>query len=262
MAGWGHTDLIGLTQNRTHRGPPGRPRHPPARGQGHVGEDPGGVDRHDRPRRRTCCAWTSSCAAPGRSSGRPIGAYSTFADHGTVVEDRVQAYIGRSPRARHGDASAPVRDEGKVPASRPMVNVFSNGDEGDQSAGLNHCGPRGANYVGRVEAGAMLRAWRDAGTAVLAHARARPRWTAHASAAETVEDGQQVDTRTATGMRVPHRLRGRPRAALRRDRQTEFEGSAARSTTGGLQGDKVIFPACGRAGPRRAPRCRAHRRRG
>ena len=50
-----------------------------------------------------------------------------------------------------------------VPASQDVVNAYGNTDEGDQSAGLTRSGPAAADYVGRVEADAMLAAWREAG---------------------------------------------------------------------------------------------------
>ena len=64
-----------------------------------------------------------------------------------------------------------------VPASQEVVNVYGNTDEGDQSAGLTRSGPADADMVGRVEARAMLSAWRAAGRAMSTTPAIEERWT-------------------------------------------------------------------------------------
>jgi hypothetical protein len=70
-----------------------------------------------------------------------------------------------------------IRALGGVPAGQDVVNAYGNTDEGDQSAGLVRSGPADADLVGRVEAAAMLRAWRDAGKHLTDTPVLRTRWT-------------------------------------------------------------------------------------
>src|SRR3954454_14399040 len=107
----------------------------------------------------------------------PIGIWSTIADHGTVNKWQFTYYN----EDHHGSAThvveAKIRKLGHVPKSQDVVNAYGKTDEGDMSAGLTRDGPAAADYVGRVEAAAMLRAWRQAGR----HMSAKPvfdqRWT-------------------------------------------------------------------------------------
>ena len=93
----------------------------------------------------------------------PIGIWSTFANHGTVVKAEFSYY-----NADHHGAAAPDRrgadpQRGKVPASQEVVNAYGNADQGDMTAGLRYTGPAGAYEVGMLEARAFLKAWRKAG---------------------------------------------------------------------------------------------------
>ena len=55
--------------------------------------------------------------------------------------------------------------------------MFGNTDEGDVSSGLDRSGPAAADYVGRVEARATLRAWRLAGRRMTRRPVLDSRWT-------------------------------------------------------------------------------------
>ena len=108
---------------------------------------------------------------------KPVGVWSTFADHGTVNKYTYGVYNAD----HHGSAIRVVEDtirrEGGVPASQDVVNAYGNTDEGDQSAGLTRSGPAAADFVGRVEAARILAAWRDAGRHLSATPALAVRWT-------------------------------------------------------------------------------------
>ena len=99
-----------------------------------------------------------------------------------------------------------------------MLNVYGNGNEGDMSAGLDRTGPAGSDEVGRLEAAAMLQAWRRAGRAGLSRRPALDlRWTRVCFCGQTTETGPVADD-PAPGPAVLHRLGGGARAAVRRHR--------------------------------------------
>ena len=82
------------------------------------------------------------------------------------------------------------------------------------SAGLDRHGPAASDYVGRVEAAAMVRAWRSARTAAVAHARTRHALDAHLLLRPG--RGRQARRVAVRGRPpVPDRLRGGARAAVR-----------------------------------------------
>ena len=155
------------------RGAPGRPRHP-ARTAARAGTT----------RTRTATAHTIDpnvdvLRVDRVRGGRrvPIGAWSTFADHGTVNHSTFTVLQRRPPRLGRPHLRGGVRASGHVPGGQAVVNVYGNSDEGDMSAGLTRSGPAHADEVGRVEARAMLRAWRHAGRAPEPRAAPRLRWT-------------------------------------------------------------------------------------
>ena len=110
----------------------------------------------------------------------PIGAWSTFANHGTVNPAEYEVYN----RDHHGAAIAGVRAaraRGRR-RSRPsglIVNVYGNPTRATSRAGLDERGPEHAERVGRREADAMFEAWRQRGPLDVDAARARPALDAH-----------------------------------------------------------------------------------
>ena len=104
----------------------------------------------------------------------PLGAFSTFADHGTVNPSEYQVYTQDhfGPATRLFEAR--MRRAGRVPKRSPVINVFANADEGDQSAGLDDEGPIAAERVGRAEGKAMFKAWLRAGKRAPASSAGRP----------------------------------------------------------------------------------------
>jgi neutral ceramidase len=171
VAGWASTRLHGVTRNRSleaHLADHGLAREP---GAGRVRDDPRGprhtitpdvdvlrVDRLGRRGRRT-----------------PLGMWSAFANHGTVVKATFPFYNGDHHAAAERVAEAALRR--RAARGRDVVNVFANGAEGDVSSGLGRGGPAAAEATGRREAAAILAAWRSAGRVLR---RALPidlRWT-------------------------------------------------------------------------------------
>jgi hypothetical protein len=236
VAGWGAERLTGLTRNRSieaHLADHGIVEEP---GEGSAAQDPDGVDhtidpdvdvlRVDKVRGRTRI---------------PIGAWSEFADHGTVVKSELQAYSADHHAAAHRVFAAAVRRRGKVPKSQLVLNVYGNAAEGDQSAGLDHTGPAGADEVGRAEAAAMLRAWKAAG----AHLEARPvldeRWTRACFCGRATEGGHVAQTGRPGAPFFTGSEEGR--GPLYDLTQQSFEGRRTPVDGFDSQGHKLVVPA-------------------
>src|SRR3954471_21821412 len=156
--GWGYTQILGLTANRSieaHLADHGLLVDYP---NGTVQMDPLGYAETIDPEVNVLRV---DKVVRGRRV--PIGMWSTFADHGTVNKYQFNYYN----EDHHGAATHVVEDTirrlAKVPRSQDIVNAYGNTDEGDMSAGLTRDGRAAADYVGRVEAAAMLRAWKQAG---------------------------------------------------------------------------------------------------
>ncbi len=176
VAGWGHTDLTGLTQNRSIESHLADHGIHEAYGTGSPAQDPDGPDHTIDPNVDVLRVDKLE-RSHGRTRRVPIGAYSNFADHGTVVKSETEAYSGDHHATAWRDFVDHVRSEAHVPANQTIVNVYPNSDEGDITAGLNHTGPAGAIVVGSAEARAMLRAWRAAGRSLSRTPALDLRWT-------------------------------------------------------------------------------------
>ena len=204
MAGWGSARILGLTRNRSleaHLADHGIVK---ARGTGKESDDPGGyehtidpevdvlrvdklVRRGPRGRRRTVRV--------------PIGAWSTFADHGTVTKSSFQFYNADHHASAMRVFESRVRAAGRVAGAQQVVNVYGNSNEGDMSAGLDRHGPAASDFVGRVEAAAMLRAWKRA-TFRLRSSREPVldvRWTRVCFCGQQVREGR-VDDHSEVGL--------------------------------------------------------------
>lgn len=189
-AAWGTTRLLGVTQNRSleaHLADHGVLEQP---GEGTVAQDPGGyahtidplvsvlrVDRVTRSGRRV-----------------PLGAWSTFADHGTVNPSEYAVYTEDHFAAATRLFEARMRRAGHLPKRARVIDVFANSNEGDQTAALDGRGPVAAERVGRREGKAMFKAWRRAGKRL----RKRPpidlRWTRTCFCGQMTSDGQVADS--------------------------------------------------------------------
>ena len=250
-AGWGTDRIVGLTENRSieaHLNDHGIVK---ARGEGSANDDPEGplhsidpavdVLRIDKIVRR------------GRARVRvPIGAWSNFANHGTVTKSSFQYYNAD----HHGSAlrvfEDGVRRAAKVPARQQIVNVYGNSNEGDMSAGLDRHGPAASDFVGRVEAAAMLRAWKRAGRRLDATPALDLRWTRMCFCGQETEGGR-VASESQVG--VPF-LTGseEERGPLFDVTQEEFEDRRAPINQGDPHGHKLFFPGVGTGGvPNRVP---------
>ena len=191
-AGWGSARIVGLTRNRSleaHLADHGIIK---ARGEGSEADDPGGYEhtidpdvdvlRVDKLVRRK-----------GKLVRRPIGGWSNFADHGTVTKSSFEFYNQDHHASAIKVFEERVRRAGKVPAGQDVLNVYGNSNEGDMSAGLTRHGPAASDYVGRVEASAMVRAW---GRAKRQLSRTPPldlRWTRVCFCGQETEGGAVSD---------------------------------------------------------------------
>jgi len=194
VAGWGETKLFGVTENRSieaHLGEHGVQRE---FGEGSPELDPEGV-------RHTIDPQVNVLRVDKLVGGTrvPIGIWSTFANHGTVVKPTFPYYNADHHAAAARLAEAAIRRRGAVPRSQEVVNAYGNSDEGDMTAGLRFSGPAGAHDVGRREARAFLEAWRDAGEALTPRPRLASRWTIECFCGRDTAAGA-VDDKAVVGM--------------------------------------------------------------
>jgi neutral ceramidase len=161
-AGWGSERIVGLTRNRSLEAHLHNHGIVKARGEGRDSDDPQGGYQHTVDPDVSVLRVDKLVRRRGRTTRVPIGAFSAFANHGTVTKSSFQFYNAD----HHGSAlrvfEARVRRARRVPAGQEVVNVYGNSNEGDMSAGLDRHGPAASDYVGRVEAAAMYRAWKGA----------------------------------------------------------------------------------------------------
>jgi neutral ceramidase len=188
QAGWGKAEIHGLTQNRSieaHLADHGIQRE---RGQGSAADDPEGVDHTIDPQ-------VNVLRVDKLVGGQqvPIGGWSTFADHGTVTKSSFPFYNEDHHASALQVFERGVRREGGVPRGQAVLNVYGNSNEGDQSAGLVRDGPAASDYVGRVEAAAMLNAWRQAGAALSTEPELDVRWTRTCFCGQATEGGNVAD---------------------------------------------------------------------
>jgi len=172
VAGWGRTRLVGLTANRSLEAHLADHGLEVVRGAGRPAQDPDGVAHTIDPN-------VDVLRVDRLAAGRrvPLGAWSTFANHGTVNHSTFGYYNADHHAAAARAFESAVRHAGHVPPGRPVVNVYGNSDAGDVSAGLTRSGPAVAEEVGRGEARAMLAAWNRAGSRLTRRPRLEVRWT-------------------------------------------------------------------------------------
>jgi neutral ceramidase len=122
----------------------------------------------------------------------PMGGWANFANHGTVVKAEFGLYS-----ADHGGVAAlqfeaRVRAAASVPADQPVIGVYGSADQGDQSAGMDHHGPAGADLVGRTEGDAFFRAWQDAEGRLSSTPEFDVEWTRFCFCGRPTSDGGRV----------------------------------------------------------------------
>lgn len=269
-AGWGSAEILGLTENRSLEAHLADHGLTVERGHGSVNQDPGGyrhtidpdvnVLRVDKLRRR--CARTKRRHLSRKRRGGckrgfkrkrvrvPIGAWSTFADHGTVTKSSFQFYNADHHASAMRVFEQKVRKRGKVPRRQEVLNVYGNSDEGDMSAGLHRSGPAASDEVGRVEADQMYGAWRRAGRQLTSRPALDTRWTRSCFCGQETEGGKvanesQVGLPFITGSEEE-------RGPLYDVTGEDFEGDHA-PTSSGPQGDKLGAPGVGGGVPHAFP---------
>src|SRR4051794_61228 len=224
--GWGYTQIVGLTANRSIEAHLADHNIFVDYGTGSVSQDPlGYIDTIDPE--------VNVLRVDQLKGGRhmPVGIWSTFADHGTVNKYQFNYYNAD----HHGSATrvveAKLRKLGQVPKGQDVVNAYGNTDEGDMSAGLTRDGPAAADYVGRIEAAAMLRAWRQAGRHLSTAPIFDERWTRVCFCG-----AQGSDSKAVTGLPL---FTGSEegRGPLYDQTHVPFEGRSGPER--GAQGDKV-----------------------
>ena len=190
-AAWESARILGLTRNRSLEAHLADHDIIRARGEGRESDDPGGYEhtidpqvdvlRVDKLVRRR---------GARRRRTIPIGAWSTFADHGTVTKSSFQFYNADHHASAMRVFEARVRAAGRVAPAQQLVNVYGNSNEGDMSAGLDRHGPAASDFVGRVEAAAMLRAWKRAGRRLQRSPALDFRWTRVCFCGQQVGEGR------------------------------------------------------------------------
>lgn len=172
VAGWGKTKLFGVTENRSIEAHLADHGVFEEYGQGSPQDDPKGV-------KHTIDPQVNVLRVDKVRHGRqiPIGIWSTFANHGTVVKPTFSYYNADHHAAAARLAEAAIRRAGGVPKGQQVVNAYGNSDEGDMTAGIRYSGPADAYSVGRKEADAFISAWRQAGKHLDPRPRLDSRWT-------------------------------------------------------------------------------------
>ncbi len=194
VAGWGRTKLFGVTENRSveaHLHDHGIEREA---GEGSAAEDPRG-ERH------TIDPDVNVLRVDKVRGNRtlPIGIWSTFANHGTVVKPTFPYYNGDHHAAAARLAEQAIRRRADVPGRQEVVNAYGNSDEGDMTAGIRFSGPADAYDVGRREARAFLEGWRNAGRALSRRPALDSRWTIECFCGRQTSAGP-VDSKAVVGM--------------------------------------------------------------
>ncbi|WP_188113584.1 neutral/alkaline non-lysosomal ceramidase N-terminal domain-containing protein [Nocardioides humilatus] len=192
--GWGRTTLSGLTENRSleaHLAAYGIDEPP---GTGSVDQDPQGYAGTIDP-----AVDVLRVDRVVKGKRRPIAVFTTFANHGTVVKENFPYYTADHQGAAERVLADSIRRTSHLKPTAKVVTAFANSDAGDMSSGLTYSGPADAELVGRREAAAMLRAWRQAGHHMMRHPVMDLRWTRLCMCGQSV-DGHPTDTTPILGL--------------------------------------------------------------
>ncbi|MCW2709799.1 MAG: hypothetical protein JWM22_3641 [Frankiales bacterium] len=232
--GWATTTLLGLTANRSleaHLRDYGIVK---GYGQGKVSDDPKGYADTIDPEVQVMRV--------DKDGVGPVGIWSTFADHGTVNKYQFGFYNADHHGAATRLVEQRIRQLGHTPASQDIVNAYGNTDEGDQSAGLTRSGPAAADYVGRVEADAMMKAWEQAGKHLTSSPTLATRWTRMCFCGQETAGGPVSKTATPGLPLFTGSEEGR--GPLYDITKVPFEGVSSPTTDplDPAQGDKVVVP--------------------
>ncbi len=194
VAGWGQTKLFGVTENRSIEAHLANHGVHEEFGDGSIAQDPNGG-------KHTIDPQVNVLRVDKIAGGRrvPIGIWSTFANHGTVVKPTFAYYNGDHHAAAARFAEAKIRRAGRVPRGQEVVNAYGNADEGDMTAGIRFSGPADAYDVGRREAKAFIKAWQKARSRLSATPKLASRWTIECFCGNDTAAGP-VDDHAVVGM--------------------------------------------------------------
>ena len=229
--GWGSTQLLHLTENRSIEAHLADHGITVPYGEGTVAMDPNGYVHTIDPE-------VNVLRVDKKIHGRdvPVGMWSTFANHGTVNGYQFTFYNEDHHGAATQQTEDKIRKIGHVPKGQEVVTVYGNTNEGDQSAGLHERGPAMAEHVGHVESKAFMAAWRQAGHKMSSKPDLDSRWTRMCFCGQDTADGP-VDDQSSFGL---PQLTGSEegRGPLFDITRTPFEGDST-ADTHSAQGDKI-----------------------
>lgn len=247
-AAWGHAEIpVGLTENRSieaHLANFGIERD---LGEGRASESPEGAAGTIDPDLEVL-----RVDKLVRGDLVPVGLWTTFANHGTVTLGKLaENYNGDHLGAAMLATESALQATSDLPRGQDLVVAFSNADEGDTSSALQRTGPAAAEYVGRVEAAAILRAWEEAGEQLATTVELDLRWTRFCFCGQMTVGGR-VDDKAVPGLPL---LTGSDehRGQLHDNTGAVFEGYRLPVSTGGPQGNKIPFQPQGSQLPAGAP---------
>ena len=233
VAGWGRTLLTTLTKNRSLEAHLNNHGIEKEWGQGKPEDDPEGAVHTIDP---NVDVLRVDKVVRGRRV--PIGAWSTFANHGTVTKSSFEFYNGDHHASAMRVFEQAVRRADGVPRSQEVLNVYGNAALGEMSAGLDRTGPAGSDEAGRIEARAMLEAWRAAGKRLSATPALAVGWTRLCFCGQAV-DGEPTADKSEVGLPF---LTGseEERGPLYEQTGQHYEGARAPAEDG-PQGRKVVI---------------------
>jgi hypothetical protein len=232
--GWGFTQLLGVTQNRSLEAHLANFGIQEGYGVGSVGQDPGGYPDTIDPA-------ISVLRVDKLVGGRdvPVGMWSTFANHGTVDKFQFTYYNADHLGVAMQIVESQIRAAGHVPAGQDVIDAYGNSDEGDQTSGIVRSGPAAADWVGQQEAQAFLAAWRQAGQSMSSSPQLDLRWTRTCWCGQQTPDGP-VATSSQLGL-AEFTGSEEGRGPLFDVTRIPFEGDHLSFSTG-TQGDKIVVP--------------------
>ena len=220
-AGWGSARILGLTRNRSHRGPPRQPRHRQGARRGPRGRRPGRLRAHDRPGRRRAARRQARRGAGGkrrraRADRRLVELRRPRHGHQVVVP----VLQRRPPRARRcGCSRSGVRSAARCRAARRSSTSTATPTRATCRPASTATGRRRRTTSAASRRRRCCARGSAAGRAAVAHAR---RSTCAGRAicfcGQEIEDGRVADQSRGRPA-VPHRLRGGARPALRHHRR-------------------------------------------
>ena len=215
-AGWGSSRILGLTRNRSLEAHLANHGVIKDRGDGKEADDPGGYEHTIDPDVDVLRVDKLRRAKRTRLRRVPIGAWSTFADHGTVTKSSFQYYNADHHASAMRVFEERVRERGQgAGRSRRCSTSTATPTRATCRPASTRSGPAASDYVGRVEAAAMYQAWRSARRSSSRYPASRAAGRACASAARWSRTASGWPDESQVGHAVPDRLRGGARAAVR-----------------------------------------------